>query len=187
MDAALFFVLHTFKSMKIRINNIKNYKDIDILSGKYRLRRDGIAYIYCGRPSSLGNPFRLTTDIPREVAIAKFRRHLWNEIKAYKYQNKDSELVEEILSLAQLCVAEQFLDGSPMKEMVLLCYCYPKQCHATVIANCIKWMIEESSFIDGAMEEIEEETEDEYEEENYDDYGYYAGDYPDDNGTIELY
>ena len=105
--------------MKIRIDNIKNYKDIDILSGKYRLRQDGIAYIYCGRPSLLGNPFRVTTDIPREVAIAKFRRHLWNEIQAYKYQNKDSELVEEILALAQLCVAEQFLDGSPMKEMIL--------------------------------------------------------------------
>ncbi|NES91364.1 DUF4326 domain-containing protein [Okeania sp. SIO2B9] len=173
--------------MKIRVDNIKNYKEINALSGKYRLRQDGIAYIYCGRPSSLGNPFPVTTDTPTEVAIAEFRKHLWNEIKAYQNGTKSSTLVDEILSLAQLCVAEQFLDGSPMKEMVLLCYCYPKQCHATVIANCIKWMIEESSFIYAAVEEVEEQTEDEYEEENYGDYGYYAGDYPDDNGTIELY
>ncbi len=155
--------------MRIIIENVRNYKQIKPSSGKYRLRKDGIAYVYCGRPSPLGNKFKISSEENRQLAIANFRRHLREEIKAYKYQDKESKLVEEILFLARMCVAEKFLDGTPVSEMILLCHCHPKPCHATVIANCIKWMIDESSFVYGAVEEIEEYTENkEYAEDEED-------------------
>ena len=171
--------------MKIVIDNIRKPKyssfSSKFLSGKYRFRKDGIAYIYCGRPSPLGNPFAISRNNPREVVIEKFRKQLWKDIK--QFDEKPTKLAIPVLEIAEMAATEQFPDGSELKGIVLLCYCNPKPCHAAVIARCIKWLVEKSTFYSLPESEPEEEEND-----DYDDYqpGYEGpGEYFDDNASFD--
>lgn len=174
--------------MKILIDNIRNprYKVISskLLSGNYRFRKNGIAYIYCGRPSPLGNPFTISRNNPRELVIEKFRKQLWNQIQNY---DEPTELVEAMSAIAEMVSREQFPDGSELKGIVLLCYCYPEPCHTTVIARCIKWMVEDSTFYSSPRPEDDYE-EDDYQKDDYEeDAGYQGpGEYFDDNASFDF-
>ena len=65
--------------------------------------------VYIGRPSKWGNPFRLATNEPRELAVAKYRDWLMSK----------PELV---------AAAKRELRGK-----VLGCWCAPRACHGDVL------------------------------------------------------
>lgn len=70
--------------------------------------------VYCGRPSVLGNPFRLEKESDRESLLAQYREYLTAEI-----ENGNTRIIEAIKNLKH--------------DSVLACWCYPKGCHCKVI------------------------------------------------------
>lgn len=74
--------------------------------------------VYIGRGSKWGNPFPITATQTREQVIEKYRRHLWEQIKAGTITRAD-------------LIA---LDSKP-----LACFCAPLPCHGDVIAAAVQW------------------------------------------------
>lgn len=72
--------------------------------------RPNVNYVYIGRPSRWGNPFRIGKDGTCEEVIAKYR--------------------EWVLRQPALMDALKELRG-----MRLGCYCYPLACHGDVLAE----------------------------------------------------
>ena len=81
---------------------------------------------YIGRPSVLGNPFRIGSDGSREEVIEKYRRWLWGEIK------KKSEVYDELVRLLEL--------EENTFELTLICHCKPLACHGDVIVRALNWL-----------------------------------------------
>jgi poly(3-hydroxybutyrate) depolymerase len=82
-------------------------------------QRTGV--VYCGRPSPLGNPFRLGVHGSRSECIAKFRRWLWERLQA-----RDAVVLAALDSLRE--------------DSVLGCWCKPHDCHCDVIVRAWKWL-----------------------------------------------
>lgn len=70
--------------------------------------------IYCARPTQFGNPFAIGKDGNRAQVIAKYREYFYNKLEA------DTKFKEAVLKL---------------KGHVLLCFCYPLDCHCNIIAD----------------------------------------------------
>lgn len=70
-------------------------------------------YIYCGRPSPLGNPFPLTA-FSREESVRRYELHLESLIV-----NKDAATLKEMRRINE--------------DSVLACFCFPLLCHCNVI------------------------------------------------------
>src|SRR5262245_45541659 len=71
-------------------------------------RTAGSDYVYVGRPSAWGNPYRIGPDGDRAAVIAQYRRYLW--------RRKDL--------LARL---------PELTGKRLGCWCHPQPCHAAVL------------------------------------------------------
>ena len=82
---------------------------------------------FIGRPSPLGNPYKIGRDGNREEVIKKYRAWLW-----YKIQKKDEKICSELRKIKQAS-----LEGS----VHLICSCKPLPCHGDVIKSCIEWCI----------------------------------------------
>lgn len=82
--------------------------------------------VYIGRGSSLGNPFPIdeSTGQTRSKVIEKYRRWLWQEIKAGR------------VTLSYL----RSLDGKRLG-----CFCSPAACHGDVIVQAVKWAKEQEN------------------------------------------
>lgn len=83
---------------------------------------------YVGRPSVLGNPFKTGEDGDRLEVITKYRRWLWKEMQ------HQGSVYRKLLDLKKQAQNE---------NLNLICFCYPKPCHAEVIKNCLEWLIRE--------------------------------------------
>jgi len=113
-----------------------------ILIGNVRNVRDWLStVIYVGRPiksssvhseiqkgSVLGNPFVEGKDGSREVVIEKYRKWLWAECCKAKSPVKD-----ELMRLVEIVKSG--------KTIVLVCWCDPLPCHASVIKRAIEFYI----------------------------------------------
>ena len=64
--------------------------------------------VYIGRGSKWGNPFRINKTTSREDVIQKYEEYLRN----------NSHLMQSLIEL---------------KDKILGCHCYPKQCHGDVL------------------------------------------------------
>lgn len=81
---------------------------------------------YVGRPSLLGNPFKAGRDGTREEVVNNlYRNWLWRQIKS------KSLVYDELLRLA---------DVAKNHDLILVCYCFPKLCHANIIKLAIEWI-----------------------------------------------
>lgn len=105
------------KSIKIKIAN-KRHTDTGV---------------YVGRPSPLGNPFRLRSEAEREAVIRSYERWLAEQIA-----RGDAAICGELDRLYRKAVAEG--------EITLLCWCAPKACHAEVIAGVLRKALEERGY-----------------------------------------
>lgn len=110
-----------------------------------RIHRPGIAgqpfgvavedYVYIGRPSKWGNPFRIGPDGDRQGVIAKFTEYWYAEAQAPLRRAARIELIDKVLG----------------------CWCKPEDCHGDVIAEFVNlygpWTaFEESKFGGGVAE-----------------------------------
>jgi hypothetical protein len=103
----------------IRIENRKHY------------RGEGV---YIGRPSPLGNPFKIGEHGTRDGVIATYREWLWRQIKLR------GEVYRELQRLA--AIAEQ-------GDLVLICWCKERGrdvgCHGDVLKSAVMWMNSEAA------------------------------------------
>src|SRR5215475_8477846 len=99
----------------IRIENRKTY------------RGDGV---YIGRPSLLGNPFKIGEHGTREEVIALYRVWLWRHIK------RRGEVYQEIERLAA---------RAKNGDLILICWCKPANCHGDVIKSAVEWVNRQGS------------------------------------------
>jgi len=83
--------------------------------------------IYIGRPSVLGNPFKIGKDGNRTEVISKYRTWLWNQI-----QSKNFKVITELGRLKKYAS-----EG----DLHLICHCAPKPCHGDVIKSAIEWAL----------------------------------------------
>ena len=81
--------------------------------------------IYVGRPSVLGNPFKIGKDGTREEVILKYKHYLCDCIR-----KKNNPVYNELKRLKEL--------HDKGKDLVLVCWCYPKPCHAEIIKRAIE-------------------------------------------------
>lgn len=77
--------------------------------------------VYIGRPSILGNPYKVGIVYSREESINNYRDYLWK-----KLQDKNSPQYKAITSLQE--------------NDVLGCYCKPLACHGDIIIGAWEWL-----------------------------------------------
>src|SRR5215813_5758443 len=99
----------------IRIENKKTY------------RGDGV---YIGRPSLLGNPFKIGEHGTRDVVIWRYRIWLWRQIKLRR------DVYRELQRLAAI---------ARRSDLVLICWCkqpgcHDVPCHGDILKSAVMWM-----------------------------------------------
>lgn len=99
----------------IRIENKKTY------------RGDGV---YIGRPSLLGNPFKIGQHGTRREVIQRYRAWLWQQIQLR------GKVYEELERLAAI---------EKQSDLVLICWCKPANCHGDVIKSAVEWVNRQDS------------------------------------------
>jgi hypothetical protein len=83
--------------------------------------------VYVGRPTVLGNPYRVE-ELGREQAVARYRvwlRQQWQLGGAPRAQ--------------LLALARQYKAAG---QLVLSCWCAPRQCHAEVIRDAVLGIVQ---------------------------------------------
>jgi hypothetical protein len=91
---------------------------------------DAFCGVYVGRPSVLGNPYRIGVHGSRAEVIEKYRRWLYERLVS-----GDRAVIEAIEALQE--------------DSVLGCWCHPEQCHANVIIAAWHWWMSEGRSIYG--------------------------------------
>lgn len=79
---------------------------------------ENTVYIYCGRPSRLGNPYAIGRDGDRQTVCEK----CW----------RDERWLREVERLIE------WLKKKQPKQVILGCWCAPKMCHTEEIARRIR-------------------------------------------------
>lgn len=87
---------------------------------------------YIGRGSPLGNPFKITYEMPREDAIKAYAKWLLEQIQA-----GNQEVIGELDRLAGIAMEKG--------KLILRCYCAPKPCHGDVIKRVLLEAIQEAT------------------------------------------
>ncbi len=86
--------------------------------------------VYIGRPSPLGNPYRIGEHGTREEVIAKYRVWLWRQIQAR------NDVYRELLRLAEIA-----RNG----DLTLICWCKQPDreiaCHGDVLKAALNWFM----------------------------------------------
>lgn len=104
----------------MRVVNVSGFQSIeDFLAANPH-------HAYVGRPSPLGNPYRVKRkagEQERAAAIESYRRWLWGKIQA-----RDRRVLTALQQLTE--------------ESILGCWCFPKSCHADVVMRAWAWMME---------------------------------------------
>jgi hypothetical protein len=85
---------------------------------------------YCGRPSSLGNPFYMGV-FTRNQACDAYARWLPQRIEA-----QDPLIMTELNEL--------LIEYKEKGELTLLCWCAPKRCHCETIKEVLEQWIKTS-------------------------------------------
>jgi hypothetical protein len=87
--------------------------------------------VYIGRPSLLGNPFRIGIDGTRDQVIRLYRFWLWEEIK------RGGKVYQELQRL--VAIARQ-------GELILICWCKERDrnvnCHGDILKRSIESLIQ---------------------------------------------
>ncbi|MGE0128920.1 MAG: DUF4326 domain-containing protein [Blastocatellales bacterium] len=85
--------------------------------------------VYIGRPSLLGNPYRIGKDGSRVEAIAKYRAWLWRQIR------QQGSVYNELLRLAEI---------ARNSDLYLICWCKQADrevgCHGDILKAAITWL-----------------------------------------------
>jgi len=93
---------------------------------RHTWKLDGRANVYVGRGNPLGNPEHLKNEADRDANLARYEiwlRRAWVE---------RADVRRELLRLAEIAKRE---------DLVLVCSCKPRRCHADFIKHAIERLI----------------------------------------------
>jgi hypothetical protein len=93
----------------------------------------GLGGVYVGRPTPLGNPFRLEREDQRNEVVARYAT--WLEQELHRGNREVARALEELYRRLKRQGA-----------LTLLCFCAPRRCHAEVIAEKLRLMAEAEGF-----------------------------------------
>jgi hypothetical protein len=96
-------------------------------------RNSGTRGEYVGRPSPLGNPFKLEHESDRDAVIARYEIWLRERIVA-----RDRRVCDELNRLYVIARDTGLLE--------LVCWCAPKRCHADVICTVLLEALKRNEF-----------------------------------------
>jgi hypothetical protein len=98
-------------------------------NGKLQIRvarkGQGLGGVYVGRPTPLGNPFRLEKEDQREEVVARYAT--WLEEELHRGNREVARALEELYRRLKR-----------QGTLTLLCFCAPRRCHGEVIAEHLK-------------------------------------------------
>lgn len=89
----------------------------------------GYKPVYFGRPTIYQNPIRLIHEKERRMVLVKYDSYLVDRIE------NDRQFNRAICELLEECVIN--------KQLVLTCWCYPKDCHASTFLTRLRCMLAE--------------------------------------------
>jgi hypothetical protein len=105
--------------------------------GKLQIRvarkGQGLGGVYVGRPTPLGNPFRLEREDQREEVVARYAA--WLEEELHRGNREVARALEELYRRLKRQGA-----------LTLLCFCAPRRCHGEVIAEHLRRKGEAEGF-----------------------------------------
>lgn len=79
-----------------------------------------------GKGSKFANPYHIGVDGPRKIVLRKYKRWLWDQIRA-----------------GEITVAElRALDG-----LRLGCFGKPEDCHGDILLDAVAWVISAEEFL----------------------------------------
>lgn len=86
--------------------------------------------VYIGRPSPLGNPFKIGRDGTRDEVVARYREWLWRQIQ------RQGDVYRELHRLAE--IARQ-------GDLTLICWCKQPDreigCHGDILKAAVTWIV----------------------------------------------
>ncbi len=87
--------------------------------------------VYIGRPSLLGNPFKIGIDGTRDEVTQCYRFWLWEQIKR---QGKVYQELQRLVEIAR------------HGDLILICWCKERDrnfsCHGDILKRSIGWLIQ---------------------------------------------
>lgn len=117
------------KFKKVQVGSIK------VVNKKTLTPEIGFTDIYIGRPSALGNPYKMNREEDRATVIELYHRWLWNQIKWSKEPDLNHSAFNELIRIAKLVKSG--------KNIRLVCWCAPLGCHGDIIVRAVNWLIAE--------------------------------------------
>jgi hypothetical protein len=101
---------------------------------RVRVARKGQAQgFYVGRPTPLGNPYRLIKEEEREQVVARYATWLEHQVR-----RGNPEVIRAL--------EELYRSLKRQGEVTLICFCAPRRCHGEVIAEHLKRRAEAEGF-----------------------------------------
>ncbi len=88
-------------------------------------RKGQLGGVYVGRPTPLGNPFRLERESQREEVVRRYA--LWLEQELRQGNPAVTRALEELYRTLR-----------NRGTITLVCFCAPKRCHGEIIAEHLK-------------------------------------------------
>lgn len=104
-------------------------------------RSTGHAVEYVGRGTPLGNPWAVTREVPRPVALARYADWLRRMVR-----QRDLGVMAELDRLTARARAA----AQRGEALLLECSCAPAPCHADLIRRALYWRMGLAVPIDGA-------------------------------------
>ena len=108
--------------------------DINV-KNKSKWKQEGY---YVGRPTVLGNPFKIDEHTTREISIQRYAEWLKSKIKS-----RNSTIIQHLHIMEKILQEEGKLN--------LVCWCAPKMCHADLIKQVLLykfhinyWLVKEN-------------------------------------------
>lgn len=108
--------------------------DIRVVNKKNLNKKDAGLKVNIGRPSPLGNPYRVSEKRSREQAVKLFNEYAHKRIEA-----GDIKIIRALDFLYNKLLE--------VKILVLVCYCKPEPCHGDVIKELLLNKIHTGKYI----------------------------------------
>lgn len=90
-------------------------------------KKNGGRGLYIGRPSILGNPFKMNRETERDDVVEQYRVWLMKELK------KNGNVRDKIREIARQVTAGETVN--------LVCWCAPKRCHGDVVKEVVEQVL----------------------------------------------
>lgn len=81
------------------------------------------ADVYCGRGSSLGNPFKMNSESDRDIVCEQYQQYFYQKVVIERNQSM----------LRQLSQIKNIMDAKGTVKIG--CFCAPKRCHCQTIKD----------------------------------------------------